>query len=101
MRNRSPRAFRLLCAAFLLLITAGSWPALAQGPTGVIEGVVRDEQGGVLPGVAMTLRNKETGVTRTPDPPQSARESTTRCSISRCETMESAGPIRTATVSSV
>ena len=46
MRNRSPRAFRLLCAAFLLLITAGSWPALAQGPTGVIEGVVRDEQGG-------------------------------------------------------
>ena len=65
MRNRSPRAFRLLCAAFLLLITAGSWPAVAQGPTGVIEGVVRDEQGGVLPGVAMTLRNKETGVTRT------------------------------------
>ena len=57
MRNRSPRAFRLLCAAFLLLITAGSWPAVAQGPTGVIEGVVRDEQGGVLPGVAMTLRN--------------------------------------------
>ncbi len=65
MRNRSPRAFRLLCAAFLLLITAGSWPAVAQGPTGVIEGVVRDEQGGVLPGVAMTLRNQDTGVTRT------------------------------------
>ena len=65
MRNRFPRAFRLLCAAFLLLITAGSWPALAQGPTGVIEGVARDEQGGVLPGVAMTLRNEDTGVTRT------------------------------------
>ena len=65
MRNRSPRALRLLCAAFLLLITAGSWPALAQGPTGVIEGVVRDEQGGVLPGVAMTLRHEGTGVTRT------------------------------------
>jgi outer membrane receptor protein involved in Fe transport len=38
--------------------------ALAQGPTGRIDGVVRDEQGGALPGVTMTLRNQETGVTR-------------------------------------
>ena len=40
-------------------------PAFAQGPTGRIEGVVRDEQGGALPGVTMTLRNQETGVSRT------------------------------------
>src|SRR5215471_18268653 len=38
-------------------------PVFAQA-TGKIEGVVRDEQGGALPGVTMTLRNQETGVTR-------------------------------------
>ena len=38
--------------------------ALAQG-TGQIEGVVRDEQGGVLPGAALSLRNADSGVTRT------------------------------------
>ncbi|HYU78722.1 MAG TPA: carboxypeptidase regulatory-like domain-containing protein, partial [Vicinamibacterales bacterium] len=37
----------------------------AQGPTGRIEGVVHDAQGGVLPGATMTLRNQDTGVSRT------------------------------------
>lgn len=37
----------------------------AQGPTGRVEGIVRDEQGGVLPGVSLTLRNQDSGVTRT------------------------------------
>ena len=36
----------------------------AQGSAGQIEGTVRDEQGGVLPGVVMTVRNQESGVTR-------------------------------------
>ena len=65
MPDRTTLVFRLFYAALVLLIIAGSRPAFAQGPTGVIEGVVRDEQGGVLPGVAMTLRNQDTGVTRT------------------------------------
>jgi hypothetical protein len=57
------RTCLLLCTA----VAAGPppAPALAQAPTGRIEGVVRDEQGGVLPGVTMTIRNQETGVTRT------------------------------------
>jgi hypothetical protein len=38
-------------------------PALAQG-TGQIDGTVRDEQGGVLPGTAVSLRNQDSGVTR-------------------------------------
>ena len=37
----------------------------AQGGTGRIEGIVRDEQGGVLPGVTIVLRNQDSGVTRT------------------------------------
>ena len=41
-------------------------PAIAgQGGTGIIEGVVRDTGGGVLPGVTMTLQNQATGVLRT------------------------------------
>jgi outer membrane receptor protein involved in Fe transport len=39
-------------------------PAAAQ-TGGVVSGTVRDAQGGVLPGVTLSLRNVETGVTRT------------------------------------
>jgi hypothetical protein len=38
-------------------------PAFAQSAS--IEGVAKDEQGGVLPGVTVTLRNQDSGVTRT------------------------------------
>lgn len=38
--------------------------ASAQGGTGQIEGIVRDEQGGVLPGVTLTLRHDASGVQR-------------------------------------
>lgn len=64
MRRLGMSVGRLFAAALLIsgLFGAEVW---AQGPTGVIEGVVRDEQGGVLPGVSMTLRNEESGVTRT------------------------------------
>jgi hypothetical protein len=44
-----------------LLLTV---PAAAQ-TGGVISGTIRDAQGGVLPGVTVSLRNAETGVTRT------------------------------------
>src|SRR5690349_2371134 len=37
----------------------------AQGGDGQIEGIVRDEQAAVLPGVTVTLRNQDSGVTRT------------------------------------
>ncbi|MBI3048070.1 MAG: TonB-dependent receptor [Acidobacteria bacterium] len=39
--------------------------AAAQGAGGVITGTVRDAQGGVLPGVTLTLRNVESGAVRT------------------------------------
>ncbi len=38
---------------------------MAQGGTGEITGTAVDAQGGVLPGVTVTLRNQETGVART------------------------------------
>jgi outer membrane receptor protein involved in Fe transport len=54
----------LVTLSFALAIAAGS-ALSAQGGSAQISGVVRDEQGGVLPGVAVTLRNQDTGVTRT------------------------------------
>ena len=53
----------LLVVGFLVAGIAEE--ARAQGGTGLIQGVVKDAQGGVLPGVTVTLRNQASGVTRT------------------------------------
>ena len=51
-------------AALLIIATIGfALPARAQSD-GVIQGTIQDAQSAVLPGVAMTLRNSDTGVTR-------------------------------------
>jgi outer membrane receptor protein involved in Fe transport len=51
----------------LLLVWAlgSAGPAAAQGAGAVILGTITDAQGGALPGVTLTLRNVESGVTRT------------------------------------
>ena len=51
-------------AFVLAMLTALAWPAHAQ-VVGQIQGTVTDAQGGVLPGVSLTLRNTETGAART------------------------------------
>lgn len=48
---------------FLSLAGLCASPALAQG-SGQIEGTIRDEQGSVLPGATISLRNEESGVMR-------------------------------------
>ena len=65
MTPRGSSHLPLLLAAVLLLVPPGSRAALAQGGTGVIEGVVRDSGGAVLPGVTLSLQNQASGVTRT------------------------------------
>jgi hypothetical protein len=59
--------FRLSCVTAFLLLLAMSAPtaALAQLTTGTIQGVVKDESGGALPGATITIKNVDTGVTRT------------------------------------
>ena len=55
------RLFRAIClAAMLSLLFAGS--ALAQVSTASINGVIRDPQGGVIPGASIVLRSVETSV---------------------------------------
>lgn len=53
----------LLLIACVMIVTAA--PGMAQGGSGVITGTAKDAQGGVLPGVTLTLRNQATGVART------------------------------------
>lgn len=60
IQNKSVRVWSLI-----LLLIAIAGPAMAQGGSGEITGAVVDAQGGVLPGVTVTLRNQETGVVRT------------------------------------
>jgi len=56
---------RVSIAALLLTLIAAVMPAAAQTTNGVISGIASDAQGGVLPGVTVTARNAETGLTRT------------------------------------
>jgi hypothetical protein len=51
--------------ALIVLTTLAAGSAAAQGGSGTISGTAKDAQGGVLPGVTVTLRNEATGVTRT------------------------------------
>ena len=54
-----------LAALPLVCLLASTAQVAAQGADGVIAGTIKDAQGGVLPGVSLTVRNSETGVTRT------------------------------------
>ena len=49
-------------AGILLLLTASL--AMAQLTTGNISGTVTDQSGGAIPGASVTLRNVETGISR-------------------------------------
>jgi len=55
---------RLFAALVVSLVTLGS-PALAQITSATISGTIRDETGGVLPGVDVLVSNVDTGLSRT------------------------------------
>ena len=59
------KVFRTAAALLLAAVTAA--PALAQSLTGSITGVVKDEQGAVLPGVTITLVGRQGTMTQVTD----------------------------------
>ncbi len=64
MFSTVPLSWRECRVALLIVAMVGfALPALSQ-TNGLISGTVADVQGGVLPGVTMTLRNTESGVMR-------------------------------------
>src|SRR5947208_11429929 len=56
---------RKSAAAIIALIALGTCLAFGQGATGAISGVVRDTTGAVIPGVTITVKHIESGLTRT------------------------------------
>src|SRR5262249_34112222 len=58
---------RLVLVGLLPLVLLVGWPMMApaQVSNAVVTGIVTDAQGGVLPGVTITLMNTESGVVRT------------------------------------
>src|SRR5437667_12267131 len=62
-RRRAPQLLALPLMLVWALMAAS--PVAAQGTGGAIIGTIKDAQGGVLPGVSLTVRNVETGVART------------------------------------
>ena len=64
--RKVPVSRQRTCQLLVLLLTLGlAATASAQGERGVITGTVADAQGGVLPGVTVTVRNVDTGFTQT------------------------------------
>ena len=61
----SGRSRNWLVTMLLAFLLVAPTPTLAQTTNGVISGIVSDAQGAVLPGVTVTLRNTETGLSRT------------------------------------
>ena len=57
-------AFRRLVGVILLTSVAAS-PLAAQSTTGSIQGTVKDNQDALVPGATVTVRNIDTGLTRT------------------------------------
>ena len=58
----------LLTVMMLTLVARMTFPVMAQTPTGSIRGVVKDQQGAVIPTASVTVTNKATGATRTANP---------------------------------
>jgi Carboxypeptidase regulatory-like domain/TonB dependent receptor-like, beta-barrel len=58
------RPRRTACALAISSLVMAA-PALAQLPTGAIRGQIADAQGGVVPGVTVTITQAETGLVRT------------------------------------
>ena len=60
----SLRAFGMVGIAIVALIALGTSLVFAQGSTATILGVVRDASGALVPGVMVTIKHTESGLTR-------------------------------------
>src|SRR5262245_52004728 len=63
-RGTSLQVFGRLGIAIVVLIALGSSLIFAQGSTATIVGVVRDTSGALVPGVSITVKHVDTGLTR-------------------------------------
>src|SRR3989454_10766664 len=62
---KSLRVFARLATTVVLLIAFGISLIFGQGGTATISGVVRDTSGALIPGVSITIKHVDSGLTRT------------------------------------
>src|SRR5450432_1183316 len=53
-----------LGASLIILAVLGAMTSLAQAPVGSLTGTLHDASGAIMPGVAVTVTNKDTGLER-------------------------------------
>src|SRR5437870_7985657 len=63
-KGTSLSAFGRFVTAIVVLIALGTCLVFAQGSTATISGVVRDTSGALVPGVSITIKHVDTGLTR-------------------------------------
>jgi len=63
--DNSLRAFGKFATTIVALTASATSLVFAQGATATMSGVVHDGTGGVIPGVTVTIKHTETGLTRT------------------------------------
>src|SRR5438093_7440138 len=63
--DNSLRAFGKFATTIVALTALATFLIFAQGATATMSGVVHDGTGGVIPGVTVTIKHTETGLTRT------------------------------------
>ena len=61
MARHSPAIFLFL---FLFLVCGSQAFLVAQVTTAAVSGTVKDESGAVIPGMSVSVRNQDTGMTR-------------------------------------
>src|SRR3989442_6321130 len=64
-KGTSLHAFRRFVTAIVVLIALGTCLSFAQTSTATILGVVRDASGALIPGVNISVKHTESGLTRT------------------------------------
>jgi len=90
-----------LVTNFLLLVFLASQVTLAQVTTGTILGTVTDSTGAVVPGATVTLRNVETGISRTETADSAGRYRASQLSLGSYEVTVTAAGFQTAVRSGV
>src|SRR5215467_6552578 len=64
-KEKASMVRQLSCALALIAALVAAAPALAQTALGTVRGAVLDQQGAVLPGVTVTLRQVDTNTSQT------------------------------------
>ena len=98
---RTEIGFLRALGLWIVLVLFASTPALAQVSTATILGVVQDTTGAVVPGVTVTVKNVNTGLTRTVETDGAGRYRASQLAVGAYEVQAVLPGFRTAVMSGI